>query len=214
MDVSEGFSEFTAEAAAAIASATKSLNDRILQIIEEEKAEAQRKQLEAEQKKNRIQERLTNLVQIPLGLMGKHSSEIQAKIDSLQVFTVLEEDFEDRTEEAKASLSQVVSQLGMMVNQAKQLEEANQVAEQEEQRKFYEEDSLAKAVEVDTTPKQVESLSQTMPSAEVKKGYDKTELRLAFLNCLISAGVDNWSGGYDYAVEAFLEQFPGANVPR
>ena len=53
----------------------------------------------------------------------------------------------------------------MMVNQAKQLEEANQVAEQEEQRKFYEENSLAKSVEVDTTPKQVESLSQTMAIA-------------------------------------------------
>lgn len=184
MDVSEGFSEFTAEAAAAIASATKSLNDRILQIIEEEKAEAQRKQLEAEQKKNRIQERLTNLVQIPLGLMGKHSSEIQAKIDSLQAFAVLDEDFEDRTEEAKISLSQVVSQLEMMVNQAKQLEEVQNKTQAEEQTKqpepnlISEEDEAifndcvadAKPVEVDNTPKQVESLSegrsQTMRNAE------------------------------------------------
>jgi hypothetical protein len=124
MDVSEGFSEFTADAAQAIASATKSLNDRILQIVEEEKSEAQRKQLEAEQKKNRIQERLTNLVQIPLGLMGKSSSEIQSKIDSLVNYEIKEEDFDERTEEAKTSLDQVVSQLNMMLNQAKQLEEA------------------------------------------------------------------------------------------
>lgn len=124
MDVSEGFAEFASDAATAIAEATKRLNARILAIVEQEKAEEQRKQLEAEQKKNRINERLTNLVQIPLGLMGKSSSEIQKKIDSLKAFAVLEEDFEDRTDEAKTSLDQVISQLGMMLTQAKQIEEA------------------------------------------------------------------------------------------
>lgn len=123
MDVSEGFAEFASDAATAIAEATKRLNARILAIVEQEKAEEQRKQLEAEQKKNRINERLTNLVQIPLGLMGKSSSEIQKKLDSLKAFAVLEEDFEDRTDEAKTSLDQVISQLGMMLTQAKQLEE-------------------------------------------------------------------------------------------
>lgn len=122
MDVSDGFAEFTHDAATAIATATKRLNDRILKIVEMERAEEQRKQLEAEQKKNRINERLTSLVQIPLGLMGKSSTEISAKLSSLQKFEVLEADFEDRTEEAKTSLSQVVSQLEMMLNQARQLE--------------------------------------------------------------------------------------------
>lgn len=131
MDVSEGFAEFASDAATAIAEATKRLNARILAIVEQEKAEEQRKQLEAEQKKNRINERLTNLVQIPLGLMGKSSSEIQKKIDSLKAFAVLEEDFEDRTEEAKTSLDQVISQLGMMLTQAKQLEEAQAKTEAE-----------------------------------------------------------------------------------
>lgn len=169
MDVSEGFSEFTADAATAIASATKSLNDRILQIIEEEKAEAQRKQLEAEQKKNRIQERLTNLVQIPLGLMGKHSSEIQAKIDSLQAFAVLEEDFEDRTEEAKTSLSQVVSQLEMMVNQAKQLEEAQAKTQAEEQAKREQEKADRLQREAEEKAKQPEPMPEPVQQAVVEQ---------------------------------------------
>ncbi|USD64238.1 hypothetical protein [Vibrio sp. SCSIO 43136] len=122
MDVSEGFEEFTADAASAISSAVKVLNDRILKIIEEEKAREQDRLLEAERQKSRIQERLNNLAQIPLGLMGKHSSEIQRKIDSLKGFDVPVDEFGERTEEAKASLANVLVQLEMMLGQAKQLE--------------------------------------------------------------------------------------------
>lgn len=122
MDVSEGFAEFTADAATAISHATKSLNDRIIQIVEGESREEQRLQLEAEQKKNRIQERLTNLIQIPLSLMGKPSQEIEVKINSLERCDIDESEFGDRTEEAKQSLSQVISNLKMLHQQAKQLE--------------------------------------------------------------------------------------------
>lgn len=122
MDVSEGFAEFTADAATAISHATKSLNDRIIQIVEGESREEQRLQLEAEQKKNRIQERLTNLTQIPLSLMGKPSQEIEVKINSLERCDIDESEFGDRTEEAKQSLSQVISNLKMLHQQAKQLE--------------------------------------------------------------------------------------------
>lgn len=181
MDVSEGFAEFTAEAATAIASATKKLNDRILQIIEEEKAEAQRKQLEAEQKKNRIQERLTNLVQIPLGLMGKSSTEIQDKINSLQAFAVLEEDFEERTEEAKTSLSQVVSQLDMMLNQAKQLEEAKAQAEEQAKREQEEADRLQRESE--------EKANQPEPTPEPIQQEEKVcDANISFENGRFKTG--------------------------
>lgn len=163
MDVSEGFAEFASDAATAIAEATKRLNARILAIVEQEKAEEQRKQLEAEQKKNRINERLTNLVQIPLGLMGKSSSEIQKKIDSLKAFAVLEEDFEDRTDEAKTSLDQVISQLGMMLTQAKQLEEA--------QPKQQPEVGIDMAEGEDTTATKEVKLSESAPFGITKNSY-------------------------------------------
>jgi colicin import membrane protein len=150
IDVSSGFAEFAEESAKAISDNIKSLNARIIVLIEKEQAEEQRKQLEAEQKKNRIQDRLSNLVQIPLGLMGKNSTDIQSKINSLQAFDVLEEDFEDRAEEAKNSLSQVLSQLDMMLNQANQLEEAKAKAQAEEQAKRDQEEAerAANAVEL------------------------------------------------------------------
>ncbi len=56
------------------------------------------------------------------------------------------------------------------------------------------------------------SLSEKFANAPVT--YDDTELRLYFLKCLIGAGVDNWSGGYDFAVDAFLDKYPNASVPR
>lgn len=170
IDVSEGFAEFASDAATAIAEATKRLNARILAIVEQEKAEEQRKQLEAEQKKNRINERLTNLVQIPLGLMGKSSSEIQKKIDSLKAFAVLEEDFEDRTDEAKTSLDQVISQLGMMLTQAKQLEEA-QPKQPEPKPAQHPEYGLDMPVRKGTTaPKEVK-LSESAPHGITKNSY-------------------------------------------
>jgi hypothetical protein len=82
--------------------------------------------------------------------MGKNSTDIQSKINSLQAFDVLEEDFEDRAEEAKNSLSQVLSQLDMMLNQANQLEEAKAKAQAEEQAKRDQEEAerAANAVEL------------------------------------------------------------------
>lgn len=55
---------------------------------------------------------------------------------------------------------------------------------------------------------------ETVTQEFEKPDYDEDELRLCFLQCLISAGVDNWSGGYDYAIDDFLEQYPNANIPR
>ncbi len=49
---------------------------------------------------------------------------------------------------------------------------------------------------------------------EIKTEYDDTEMRLCFLQCLIAAGVDNWSDGYDMAIDEFQSLYPGANTPR
>jgi hypothetical protein len=131
IDVSSSFEEFTAQAASTINEAISSLNARILKIIEEKKTEDQRVQLAAEQKKTKIQERLSTLVQIPLGLMGKDSLLIQKKINSLEGFQITDEEFEERAEEAVNSLNQVVSQLKIMHSQAEQLEKIKNQEEEE-----------------------------------------------------------------------------------
>jgi len=83
IDVGEFFEEFTADASNVIKHAVSGLNERIVAIIEEQRMKQQAEQLEQEKKKSAIQDRISNLVQIPLGMMGKDSQEITKKIINL-----------------------------------------------------------------------------------------------------------------------------------
>lgn len=158
VDVSVGFDEFTQDAAKAVQESILSLNARIQAIVLSEREEAQRKQLEEEQKKNKINERLHTLAQIPMSLFGKSSAEIQAKIDSLENFEVSESEFEERTAEAVASKDQVVANLKIMLSQAVQLEALNKP----------EEPVSAPSVEPESKPNQE---TPEPESEEVKRGY-------------------------------------------
>jgi hypothetical protein len=69
IDISEGFAEFTGEAAGAKASSVKLLNDKIISLAQQE--------IIAEQEKaTRIEARISKLRMIPTGLFGKPSHEI------------------------------------------------------------------------------------------------------------------------------------------
>jgi colicin import membrane protein len=226
IDVSTGFSEFTEEAAKAISDGIKALNSRIIVLIEKEQADEQRTQLEAEQKKNRIQERLSALVQIPLSLMGKSSGEIQRKIDSLNKCEISDDEFDDRTEEAKSSLNQVISQLSLMLNQATQLESIRIKTN-----KSYEVEKVADATASGTNDmfegkrvpledvfqsrlqqaKAIVNEVQSSPVTELKPKQVETVTisvdeykyllhRSEKLDALEAAGVDNWNG-YSEAME-------------
>lgn len=89
---------------------------------QEEEARKQAELLAEQEKKAKIQACITKLQQIPLSLMGKPSSEIKAKMDSLEGYVPTVEEFEDRLLEVEGMMKITVSQLEMMYNQAKQLE--------------------------------------------------------------------------------------------
>jgi len=118
IDITIGFDEFTAGAAKAIQEATGKLHERIVKIANDKKAEEQRVQLEAEKKKNLIQERLSNLTQIPLSLMGKSSSEIKRRLDAVGKSEITDDEFDERSDEAREIRTNVLQQLEFLQNQA------------------------------------------------------------------------------------------------
>ena len=122
IDVSEGFEEFASEAAQAVKDVLKTLNDRVLQIIEEARQREQTEQLQKEKLRNQINERLNNLAMIPMGLLGKSSQDIQKKIDSLNDFNVSQEEFGDSYQQAIDSVQTVLAQLNTMLIQQLSLE--------------------------------------------------------------------------------------------
>ncbi len=122
IDVSEGFEEFTSEAAQAVKDVLKTLNDRVLKIIEEARQREQTEQLQKEQLRNQINERLNKLGMIPMGLLGKSSEDIQKKIDSLNDFDVSQEEFGDSYQQAIDSVQTVLTQLNTMLTQQLALE--------------------------------------------------------------------------------------------
>lgn len=132
------FAEFKKDCEASLYTANDKLSSLLTEAVNREeaerKAEEERKRREEEEqrqreliaeqeKKAKIQARITKLQQIPLSLMGKTASEIKAKMDSLEGYTPTTEEFEDRLLEVEGMMKITVSQLEMMHNQAKQLEE-------------------------------------------------------------------------------------------
>ena len=151
IDVSDFFQEFTAEAAKAIQEATAQLNYRIVEIIEDKKKAEQAALLEQAHRASKIQERLSNLMQIPLSMIGKSAHEINGKITSLSRFEITDAEFDPRTDEAKASLEQVVIHLTVMKQQAEMMEKmASAAAEKPEQAESF------KTIEAEAAP-QVEA---------------------------------------------------------
>lgn len=132
IDVSEGYSEFTAIAAQAVKDVLKTLNDKVLSIIEVDRKAEQELRLLAEQKINKITERLNKLAMTPMDLLSKPSSEIKDKIDSLKNYEVPESEFGESYQQAVDSVKTVIGQLtSMFDNQIIIEEQASLMAEQE-----------------------------------------------------------------------------------
>lgn len=160
MPIDESFEEFSGKANEAKAEALKTLNDKLLDIIEFEQAEERRKQLEeqerkaqlaleAEKKKNKIEKIINALRMTPMDYMGKKSSVIQDKIDKVKAYEPTVEEFEDRHDEAVQAKAQVVQQLEMMFQQAQHTEnlQAEQDRREEEERQRVAAEQAAKAAE-------------------------------------------------------------------
>lgn len=117
IDVFENFAEFTQDAQAVKKETQAILSAALSSAIQNERLESERAQM-------RAQERLNKLMMIPVELMGKSSSEIQRRIDSIANFEVKESEFLTLTQQAISAASNVISQLKTMLTQQKLVEEA------------------------------------------------------------------------------------------
>lgn len=129
IDVSEGFEEFTVDAAQAVKDVLKTLNDKVLSIIEVDRQAEQAQQLAAEQKRNKITERLNKLALIPVDLIGESSSKIKDKIDKLNNYEVPESEFGESYQQAVDSVKTVIKKLTSMHDEKIIIEEQTKLIE-------------------------------------------------------------------------------------
>jgi len=106
---------------------TQALNEESLQAEREKLAEQQEEAAAAQRiidLKAEAQTRLNGLMMIPTGFYGKSSKEIDAKIQSLTKYEVLEAEFGELLNQANSAKIQVINQLTTMSGQQKTVEEA------------------------------------------------------------------------------------------
>ena len=135
----DGFAEFTQDALQAKSKVKEVLTEKLNAIIQQElKAEAEEEirlkevELQKQQVKQKAQERVNNLMMMPVSFFGKSSIEIRNKITSLENYEVEESVFGELTEQAKTSVTTVISQLSGMLQQQILVEESQAKAEQEQ----------------------------------------------------------------------------------
>lgn len=129
MVIDESFAELSADANKALHDTKTTLNDRFMRIIQDEQAAENERNLKEERQRSEIQTRLSNLMMMPAQFIGKPSTEIEAKINSLKGYTPSESEFLDRTDEAIQAQSAVIMQLEALAAQQKLVEDAQTVAE-------------------------------------------------------------------------------------
>lgn len=108
----------------------KDVLGHLVQMLTDTKA---RESLEKEQAKLKLQEKISSLQNTPMSMFGKSSEEIQQKINALSDYEPKEEVFFERTEEVKALMATVLTQLDQVLQQAKFNEEQQAKIEADKQ---------------------------------------------------------------------------------
>ena len=205
IDVSEGYEEFTVDAAKAVQDVLKTLNDKVLSIIETEQQAEIERQLEAERKANKITERLTKLAMIPMDLLGKSSSKIKAKIDSLNSYKIPKDEFGDSYPKAVASVKKVIRQLTSMHDERIIVEDQTKEDTPAPQTghgggfTYTTKGSKILGPSLTNTPAIPAPQAVVDPIIEETVTIYKLEHQhllndSEFLGCLMCAGVENWDG--------------------
>ncbi len=172
-----------------------------------------------EERIDAIRAKIGTIRNFSLGLTGKASQELSEIIEAVDMIDV-EESFAEFTQEAMQVKKETLGELNITLSGAMQKEAL--VKEQEQlaaEKKAFDDEKAEfekwKASQANQVEKVTEKVNEKLLSEQkVRPEYDEKELRLFFLECLIGAGVDNWSDGYDFAAEAFLKEYPGADLPR
>ena len=142
INCNEGFDEFTQDALQAKSRAKEVLTEELNSIIQQELKDSADEELrlkeieiEKQQIKQKSQERVNNLMMIPVGFFGKSSKEIESKIKSLTNYKVEKSEFGDLYETAKTSVDNAVIQLKGMLQQQLLVEEVKLKTESETKEK-------------------------------------------------------------------------------
>lgn len=218
----EGFAEFTQDALQAKSSVKERLTEMLNVIIQKEiqdKADEEfaikEQELKVQQLKAAAQERVNKLMMIPVGFFGKDSHEIRKKITSLENYEVKESEFGELYETAKTSVTNVITQLSGMLQQQMLVEEAQKPVVTDAVDNSLPLETIHHQEEKPVEQRLAERFANTESSEQTPETFEPQDShKLFFLECLIGAGVDNWSGGYDFAVEEFLKQYPNINLPK
>ncbi len=202
--VPSDFAEFQKDCKASLFTANDKLTEMLSKAIAKEEAdrkaeeERQRQEVERErqaeliaanEKREAIQKRITNLQQIPLSLMGKSAKEISAKLEKMEAYTPSAEDFEDRLQEVESMMQITIGQLKMMLEQAKQLEEMQ--AQQEAARLQPEVETVAEqpAPKTESLRSQVEpkTIVESTPEAVSPIAQMSEEDAAMYTDCIADA---------------------------
>jgi len=138
IDCLQGFYELTEDAVRVKSNVLDSLGKDLVDALAREQVAIETKKLEEQQRitdlKNQAQQRLNNLMLIPVKFMGKPSEEIKSKINSLSEYRVPEDEFGELYGTACQSVLTVMEQLQAMLSQQLLLEESQAAqAKSEEQ---------------------------------------------------------------------------------
>ncbi len=176
------------------------------------KIEKQKRDDEALRIKEELNRKLESQKNILNMMKGASARAMHLPIDDVEVIlndimnVDLSEFDGEMAQEAQAAKDISLAQLTDAMKYATEKETLRKEREVQDAKLMDKDDEIAKL-------KAMLEAQKPEPKLDEKPDYDYTELRLHFLRCLIDAGVDNWDDGYDYAVEAFLQSFPGADVP-
>ena len=134
----EGFAEFTQDALQAKSKAKEILTEMLNVIIQKEiqdKADEElllkEQQLDKERLKIKAQERLNNLMMIPVTMFGKTSKELSDKATSITHYPIVESEFGELFEQANIAAKNVIAQLNTMHDQQILVESAQDKKQQE-----------------------------------------------------------------------------------
>ncbi len=196
IDVSEGYEEFTADAAQAVKDVLKTLNDKVLSIIEVDRQAEQEALLAAEQKRSQITERLNKLAMTPMAFLNQSSSKIKEKIDKLRDYVVPEDEFGESYQQAIDSVKTVIKQLTSMHDQQIIIED--QIGTEEDittpESRLSIAETMAQSAPTLANAITDQAITVTISQTEYQQLLSDSE----FLGCLYNAGVDSWDG-YDQA---------------
>jgi hypothetical protein len=200
IDISEGFAEFTGEAAGAKSSSIKLLNDKIISL-------AQQEIIVEQETATRIEARINKLRMIPTSLFGKSSHEIQQSIDSITKYQITELDFAARASEAEQAKELVLSQLAQMKEMVLLNEQATASAEPEIEQPLGITSESGKPITLkQDTPAPVQAFKQTQKSAEKTVTITVSEYKsLLAKSALLDHIEENWDG-YQAALIQFNNQ--------